>query len=121
MAPAKVLIADDDASTRESLRELLDLNGHQTETAPDGACALAALLDGSFDVAILDIAMPQLSGWQVAEAVRDRLAGRKPGLIALTVLGRPEDRERSRAAGFDAHLVKPVPLSDLLEEVGRLT
>ncbi len=103
----QILIADDDQAARHTLRNLLLEQGHAVQTAADGAAAIAAARLGAFDVAILDIDMPGLDGWSVAWRLRHDVTIRAMRLVALTGRSSPGDRQRSREAGFDVHLVKP--------------
>jgi CheY-like chemotaxis protein len=102
----RVLVADDCPDNRDSLALLLRTWGFEVQVAADGHAALEAF--GAFrpHAAILDIAMPGLDGWHVARQVRD--GGSAVLLIALSGHAREQDRELSRQAGFDVHLVKPV-------------
>jgi signal transduction histidine kinase/CheY-like chemotaxis protein len=115
----KILLVEDDPDSRESLRRVLELNGHDVEVAPDGIAGLEKAAHWHPDVAIVDIGLPQMDGYEVARAMRRELGG-KPTLVALTGYGLPEDEERSRAAGFDQHLVKPVDFDRLLALVARV-
>jgi signal transduction histidine kinase/CheY-like chemotaxis protein len=111
--PLRVLVVDDNADAAESLAALLGLEGHAVELAYDGPQALA-LLDGfAPDVALLDIGLPGMDGYQLARAIRQRPDGRALRLVALTGYGHDSDRARTAAAGFDAHLVKPVEMAAL--------
>ncbi|HEY2931425.1 MAG TPA: response regulator [Acidobacteriota bacterium] len=119
--PRRVLIIEDNHDSRETLRQLLELWGHQVEVAEDGARGLEKLLESRPEVALVDIGIPGLDGYQVAQLVRSKL-GRGNFLIALTGYGQPSDRQRALEAGFDAYLVKPVDvrkLSLLLNEISR--
>ena len=89
------------------LRIALELEGHLVETAEDGTRGVAAALRTTPDVVIVDIGLPGLDGFGVARRLRDTL-GPRITLVALTGYGTSEDRRRTREAGFDAHLVKPV-------------
>lgn len=109
----RVLIADDNRDAAASLSAWLSIVGHETRVAHDGEEAVALALDFAPDVAILDIGMPRLNGYDAAEAIRRQ--GRPIRLIALSGWGRDEDKRRSREAGFDCHLVKPVVAADLLQ------
>jgi CheY-like chemotaxis protein len=105
--PLRVLVVDDCADTRDSLRILLRLWGHETAEAADGHAALERAATFRPDVVLLDLAMPGLSGYEVARRLR-RVPGLKHvRLIAATGFGQARDLSASRAAGFDHHLVKP--------------
>jgi two-component system CheB/CheR fusion protein len=113
-----VLVADDQPDAADSLAEALRSEGHAVTVAYGGAEALQALDGWVPDVALVNLMMPQVSGFQVAGRLR-RAAGKRPLLIAVTGLGRKEDFERTQAAGFDRHLLKPVDprvLADLLRD-----
>jgi CheY-like chemotaxis protein len=110
--PRRVLVVEDNPDTRESLRSLLRAWGHEVEVAGDGAQGLAKALGWRPEVAILDIGMPQLDGYEVARRVRPA-AGGEVRLIALTGYGSAEDRQRAFAAGFDHHLTKPADPEEL--------
>jgi CheY-like chemotaxis protein len=92
-----------------SLAMLLQLEGNETYTAHDGLEALAAVDEHRPDVALLDIGLPVMDGYELAKKIRER--GLPIRLLALTGYGQPRDRERSAAAGFDLHLVKPIDLA----------
>jgi CheY-like chemotaxis protein len=121
MTPAarirRVLVADDNEDAGESLAMLLRLDGHEVEVANNGTDALALFDRMSPDVAILDIGMPGLSGYEVARRIRERDTGRRAMLIAVTGWGQEADKARASEAGFDHHFTKPVEpeaLSSLL-------
>jgi CheY-like chemotaxis protein len=112
-----VLIADDNRDAAESLAVLLRMDGHEVTIAYDGPQALAMLTQARPDVALLDIGMPGLNGYEVARRVRHGPSGRGVTLIAVTGWGQDRDKAQARAAGFDHHFTKPVDparLSDLL-------
>jgi PAS domain S-box-containing protein len=102
----KVLLADDNRDSAESLATLLELFGHQVRVVHDGIAALEVARAFRPEVALLDIGMPGLNGYEVAQRLRQEMDGPLT-LIALTGWGQDEDRLRSREAGFDHHLVKP--------------
>jgi CheY-like chemotaxis protein len=112
-APARdILIVEDNADARETLRRLLELQGHRVRVAADGSAALETVRARQVEVALIDIGLPGMDGYEVAH--RLRAAADKPiMLIALTGYGLPEDRRRSVAAGFDLHMVKPVDPEEL--------
>jgi PAS domain S-box-containing protein len=107
----RILIVEDNADSREMLRVLLELAGHEVHEAEDGPGGLAALERVRPDVALIDLGLPGLDGYELAR--RARQAGTTARLVALTGYGLPDDRQRSRQAGFDAHLVKPVDRDQL--------
>jgi len=114
----RVLIADDNDDNANALAELLRHRGHLVETARDGEAAYAAAERHRPDVAMLDIGMPRLNGYEVCKRIREQPWGRQMRIVAQTGWGQTEDRRRSSEAGFDAHLVKPidpVQLERLLE------
>src|SRR5919108_3182224 len=111
-----ILIVEDNADAREALRMLLELDGHTVEAAAEGAEALEIMRAKDPDIALVDIGLPGIDGYEVARRVRER-DPRRPLLIALTGYGQPEDKRRAPDAGFDSFLVKPVDpaaLADLL-------
>lgn len=112
-APRRILIVEDNADSRETQRILLELLGHRVEVAADGTEGVKKALDGRPEVALIDIGLPGLNGYEVAKRIRETLGGRV-FLIAQTAYGQHEDRENAFQAGFDVHLVKPVDLDELL-------
>ena len=113
----RILLVDDSEDSCELFQEVLEMEGHTVTSAHNGARALALLLEGSFEVAVIDIGLPDIDGYEVARRTRSELGERGPALVALTGFGGPSDRERAKAAGFDLHLVKPVDPSRLIEAV----
>ena len=110
--PRRVLLIEDNADAREMLRLLLSLNGHVVHDAADGVRGLQ-LLEEHPDVAVIDIGLPGLDGYQVARRIREHPNGRAMLLVALTGYGLPSDHRKALEAGFDHHLVKPVDADDL--------
>jgi PAS domain S-box-containing protein len=106
--PRRVLVADDNRDAAESMALLLEYAGHQVWRAFSGTEALAIALREKPEFLILDIGMPGLSGYEVAERVRVEPWGKRATLVALTGWGQERDRRRAWAAGFDHHLTKPV-------------
>ncbi|RYZ03109.1 MAG: response regulator, partial [Comamonadaceae bacterium] len=113
----KVLLADDNADALETMAALLDIEGHEVRTATDGNRALEVGAALQPDVAILDIGMPHLNGYEAAARIRQTEWGRKVVLIALTGWGQEQDQARAREAGFDHHCTKPVDIDRLLQLV----
>jgi signal transduction histidine kinase len=107
-ASRRVLIVEDNADSAESLTLLLRGRGHQVRVVNDGRDAVGAALEFLPEVILLDIGLPGLDGFDVARALRTRPEIGSARLIALSGYGQQRDRERSAAAGFDMHLVKPV-------------
>jgi PAS domain S-box-containing protein len=114
-ARRRVLIVDDSEDGAESLAMLLQLCGHETHKAHDGLAAMAAAERLRPDAVLLDIGLPILNGFEVCSRIRSQPWGRDMMLIALTGWGQEEDRQRSKDAGFDAHMVKPVDHDVLLQ------
>jgi len=115
----KILVADDSQDGADSLAFLLKAAGHEVHTAYDGRTAISLAEEKRPDVVLLDIGMPEVTGYDVARAIRREAWGRSMRLIALTGWGQAEHRRRSLEVGFDDHLVKPVEL-DLLENLLQL-
>jgi signal transduction histidine kinase/CheY-like chemotaxis protein len=113
-APLKILIADDNQDSARTLAILLRHAGHRIELAHDGAQAVAAAAEFQPDVALLDIGMPKLNGFDVCRRIRSEPWGKFMRIAALTGWGQEEDRRKSKEAGFDYHLVKPVEHAALL-------
>lgn len=111
----RILIVDDYPNAAESLARWLRRLGNEVQTALDGFEAVAAAEAFRPQVVLLDLGMPKLNGYETAQRIRDQSWGKQMTLVALTGLGQEEDRERTREAGFDAHLVKPVDNGKLAE------
>jgi signal transduction histidine kinase/CheY-like chemotaxis protein len=107
----RLLVVDDEPDARESLRALLELEGHKVAVAADGATALEALARFAPDAALVDIGLPGMDGYELARHLR--AASEDVVLIAVTGYGQREDRERARLAGFAAHLTKPFSYEEL--------
>jgi len=103
----RVLLVDDDAEVRVALRALLESRGHRVADAADAETALAAASAEPPDVAVIDIGLPGLDGYELAHRLRALTRQAVPRLIAFTGYGRPEDRARAGRAGFDAFVLKP--------------
>ncbi|HET7362791.1 MAG TPA: ATP-binding protein, partial [Burkholderiales bacterium] len=117
--PARdVLVVEDNDDARETLKRMLELAGHHVRVAVDGSAALDAVRSAMPDIALIDIGLPQMDGYEVARRIR-AVHDKRPLLVAITGYGLPEDRNRSREAGFDMHLVKPVDNATLAEVLAR--
>jgi PAS domain S-box-containing protein len=109
----RILIVDDNEDGAESLAMLLEVGGHEIHIVHDGPEAIATAERLRPDVVLLDIGLPRLNGYEVCRRLRQAPWGRDLTVVALTGWGQEEDRQRSREAGFDAHLVKPVDYDQL--------
>jgi CheY-like chemotaxis protein len=109
----RVLVVEDHAETAAMLAELLRLEKHQVQIAPDGPTALRMAEAAPPDVALVDISLPGMSGHEVARQLRTVTGGKRPLLIAMTGHAQDEYRQRSEDAGVDLHLVKPLQVDDL--------
>ena len=109
----RVALVEDQDDVREMLALLLNRWGHVVAEAEDGERGVALLTSWPCDVALLDIGLPDIEGYEVAVRVRAELGSRCPTLIAVTGWGQESDRRRALEAGFDQHLIKPVSPRDL--------
>jgi CheY-like chemotaxis protein len=107
----RILVVDDNADAAESIAVLMEIEGHEVKTVTDAMQALACLDAFAPDVAIIDIGLPGMNGYELAAGIRAHRTLPKPLLIALTGYGQSEDFDRSREAGFDHHFVKPAEIS----------
>jgi CheY-like chemotaxis protein len=105
--PLRILVVDDNRDAADSLALLLQMQGLETHTAHDGLEAVAAAAGFRPDVALLDIGLPGLNGFEVARRVRQQLADKRLLVIAMSGWGQEREPMRSKEAGFDHHLVKP--------------
>jgi PAS domain S-box-containing protein len=117
----RILIVDDNRDAASSLATLLQITGHETFTSHDGLAAIEAANKHRPDLVLLDIGLPTLNGYEVCRRIREQPWGKAMLLIALTGWGQVEDRRKSRDAGFDGHLVKPVNYGDLVKTLQSLT
>jgi signal transduction histidine kinase len=120
VAPRRVLIVEDNDDTRQMLHEALSYIGHEVREARDGATGIALAAESRPDVALIDIGLPDVDGYEVARRLRAAPGGRNIGLIAITGYGQPEDQKRAYEAGFDAHLTKPVAAERLKQVMAGL-
>ena len=114
----RVLIIEDNRDAREMFRIMLELSGHEVIEAEEGLSGLEMLKSKRPDVAVIDVGLPGLNGYEVARRFREEPGSGGVMLVALTGYGTPEARERSRKSGFDYHLIKPVN-GEALEEIMR--
>jgi CheY-like chemotaxis protein len=114
----RILLVDDSEDSREMLRELLETMGHEVFAVEDGLQGVARAEQLHPDIALIDIGLPGIDGYEVARRIRGQ-DGRSPFLAALTGYGSPEAKAKATDAGFDLHLTKPVDLKKLLDLVQR--
>jgi signal transduction histidine kinase len=115
----RVLVVEDNQDAQDALRFLLEIWGHEVVVAGDGASGIRAAMAHRPEIALVDLGLPIVDGYEVARQIRAALGTSAPLLIALTGYGAPEQRSQALAAGFDLHIVKPVEpdrLASLLEE-----
>jgi len=114
-ASLRIVVADDNRDAAATLAALLELSGHEVAVVNDGAAALEAIEESRPDIALLDIGMPTLNGYDIAKRVRATEWGGAITLVAVTGWGQDADRDQAFAAGFDHHWVKPVDSTLALE------
>jgi CheY-like chemotaxis protein len=116
----QILVADDNVDLATSLADMLSVLGHSVRVVHDGRAAFAAATEAPPDVALFDIGMPLMNGYELAQRLRKEPSTRTLPMVAITGWGQDSDRERARAAGFDRHLVKPVDPDELAEVLRSL-
>jgi signal transduction histidine kinase/CheY-like chemotaxis protein len=112
--PRRVLVVDDNRDAADTLAQALKAFGHDVRVAYDGPSALAVFAEFRPGLAFLDIGLPVMDGYELARRLREDASAHPLTLVALTGYGQEADRERSTSAGFDRHLVKPVPVDEVL-------
>ena len=117
----RILVVDDNKDAVQSMAMLLEVSGNDVRLAHEGKHALELAQQFKPHVVLLDIGLPGMDGYEVARRLRQQPPLQRSLLIALTGYGQPEDRKRSRAAGFDYHLVKPVDPTELEELLANRT
>jgi CheY-like chemotaxis protein len=113
-----VLIVEDNADSRTMLHAMLELWGHEVHEAADGERGLERAVAVRPDIALIDVGLPGLDGYELARQIRASVGGVHIFLVAVTGYGDPDDLRRARAAGFDSHLVKPVDVKTLAGILG---
>ena len=116
----RILVVDDNRDGAMAHAKLLQHHGHETYTAHDGVAAVEEAARLRPDVILLDIGLPRLTGDEAARRIRAAETGRRAVMVAITGWGQEKDRRRSKEAGFDAHLVKPVDTVALLKLLAQL-
>ena len=120
MSGRRVLVVDDNVDGAESLAKMLQICGHETRTAHSGPEALDAARPFNPEVVFLDIGLPGMNGYEVAKRLRGEPSLSGAVLVALTGWGSDDDKRRSREAGFDFHLTKPVELTAIERILARV-
>jgi CheY-like chemotaxis protein len=120
MNELRILVADDDEDTVLSLTTLLQDEGYRVRGVHRGREVLQAIFQFAPDVVLLDIGMPQMSGYEVARELRERYGSARPKLIAVTGLAARSDRQQAIAAGFEHHVAKPYEPRALLRLIGEI-
>lgn len=120
MAACRILVVDDDEDTRDSLCKLLELNGHRVDAAADGETALRLAVASDPDIVFLDIGLPQVDGFEVAEQLRRTAQCGNAFIVALSGYGEEKYLDRARRGGFDAYVVKPADVDELLRLIDRV-
>lgn len=116
----RLLVVDDNRDAADTLAIMLQVLGNELHTVYDGDAAIKAAADFQPDVMLLDIGLPKLNGYEVARKIREESWGKEIFLIAVTGWGQDIDRERSKAVGFDDHMVKPVETTSLIKVLAGL-
>jgi CheY-like chemotaxis protein len=117
----RILVVDDNSDAADMLALLLEQLGHTTRVAHDAVEALAAIDDLTPELAVLDIGLPGMDGYELARRLRANPITQNTCLIALSGYGQESDKAQSAQAGFDAHLVKPIAFGDLRKVIDKLT
>jgi CheY-like chemotaxis protein len=115
----RVLIVDDNVDAASSLSALLRITGNETHLAHDGVAAIEMAERFRPDVILLDIGLPRLNGYEACRRIRERPWGNRVVIVAMTGWGQESDRQRSREAGFDHHMVKPVDYAALMSAIAQ--
>ncbi len=111
----RILVVDDNEDAALTIATLAEILGNQIQAAYDGGIAVKVAAEFKPDIALLDIGLPTLNGYEVAKAIREQPGGKQIYMIALTGWGQDEDKREAEAAGFDLHLVKPVNPIELMQ------
>jgi signal transduction histidine kinase len=112
--PLRAVVCDDAPDLRDLVADLLRLRGHEVSVVGDGPAAIELIVAEKPDVALIDIGLPDMDGYEVARVIRRQITTHPPRLIAMTGYGQASDRAAAFAAGFDAHIVKPASADKIL-------
>ena len=119
--PRRILVVEDNSDVAEAIVEALRISGHEVRSASDGLAALYVLSEFSPEILLLDIGLPVMDGYELAERITEKKQDPAPIMIALSGYGQSFDIEKNRDARFCAHLVKPIRLDDLLSTLSTLS
>ena len=117
--PRRIVVVEDNADVRDLLRLKLRRLGHEVHAVADGIAGLQTIVDRRPDLALVDIGLPGLDGYEIAARVRESI-GRDVVLVAVSGFGQPEDKRKAMDAGFDEHLTKPADVNDIENLLSRL-
>ena len=112
-AKRRVLVVEDEVDSREALKLLLETEGHEVALSDSGAGALEEIARFRPDIALVDIGLPGMDGYEIARRARELEAGKDLKLVAITGYGGEAHRRRAKSAGFDMHVVKPISYEQL--------
>jgi CheY-like chemotaxis protein/anti-sigma regulatory factor (Ser/Thr protein kinase) len=116
----RILVVDDNIDAARTMADALGLAGYETRVSFDGPAALNTASTFKPDAVLLDLGLPLMDGYEVAEAMLASTSDRKPVLVAVTGYGQKSDRDKTRAAGFSSHVVKPIEMPSLVAVLERL-
>jgi len=116
----RILVVDDNVDAASTLSVMLEMMGNEVRTCHDGKAGLEAAEQMRPDLMLLDIGMPKLNGYEVAQSIRARPWAKSVTLVALTGWGQEDDRRKSEEAGFDYHMVKPVEPATLEQLIAAI-
>jgi two-component system, sensor histidine kinase len=114
----RILIIEDNFDYADTLRHLLGLYGHHADVATDGPSGLRLASSGRYDSILCDIGLPGMDGYEVARRLRSEPATSGVAIIAVTAYGSAEAKRQCFAAGFDAHLLKPASIAEIMSSLG---
>ena len=118
--PLDILIAEDNIVNQKLMLDVLDLLGYKCDAAADGFEVLNAVKEKKYDLILMDIQMPEMSGEEAARKVRAAAAGNPPKIIAVTAYAMAEDRRKYLEAGMNGYLSKPFKIDELIAEIKRV-
>ena len=117
---SKILIVDDCHDSADGMSWILSAYGYEVDVAYDGNAAILKARAHAPDIVLLDLALPEMDGYQVADAMRSEAGSGAPVFVAVTCYGREDDKRQSAAAGFKHHLTKPIDPLALLETLANV-